>query len=228
MDGKACRLVDLMNNEGSSVPAAPAYVSFMQAHNHLAKLAVATILYNCRINRVQKQSFDLLVQLVAHLIYKLSRQMKQMILSEDALTSSLILVGSDEEICVNQRSRACFAMDSVALIDLFLSNFTINGGNGAMYANFRTEEPSYGLLELLDFARAQARLFPAKTTISEESMELERRGGPSNGDSYFEKSGHLSTAYRLTPKPAISRINIFLNSIDEQQQQTSNDPVKEE
>ena len=167
----------------------------------LARLAVGTILYQCRVGRAQKPVLEMLGHLLCQIMEALLRGAS--VLSSG--TPSLVQYEGIEGNFVSLRRSPDFVHEASLVVDLALTCLAVNPSPAMAVsgAGRNTWNPDYSLAELLEYAKIQGRFGEG------QQASLQRLVGPGGGrqdglpKSIFENSGFINVAYSITPRPVL-------------------------
>jgi hypothetical protein len=171
------------------------------SRQRLARLSAGTILYQCRISRVQKSALDVLGEVLCAITEALFVHATQF-----SNTHSITQTYENETELTTLRNGASSYIDSKLIIDFALTNFTVNPSSSSLLLGLghNSWNPNYGLPELIEYAHIQQRYsttgkrsFDEGDVEGDEQRERERL----ITRSIFENSGFINPEYSIIPLP---------------------------
>lgn len=197
----------------------------------MSRIAVGSILYQCRIGRVQKPALELLGHLLCHIIESLFRHGA----SFSAGTPSVIQYeGFEDDKHASLRRNPDFSHEASTIMDIAMTCLAVNPSSFLFLTGLGggSWNPDYALTELVEYCRIQCRFGEGqgetlRRMLEGTDSEVVARWNRSTDRlprSIFENNGFINTAFSVIPRPTsyIEEIPATLSS-----QQNSAGSVRE-
>lgn len=175
----------------------------------MSRIAVGSILYQCRIGRVQKPALELLGHLLCQIIESLFRHGAAF----SAGTPSIVQYeGFEDEKHASLRKSPDFSHEANTIMDMAMTCLAVNPSSFLFLTGLGggSWNPDYALTELVEYCRIQCRFGEGQSetlrrmleyTADSEVVARWNKSTDRLPRSIFENNGFINTAFSVIPRP---------------------------
>lgn len=174
----------------------------------MARIAVGSILYQCRIGRVQKPALELLGHLMCQIIESLFKHGASFSSGTPALVQ---YEGFEEDRHISLRRCPDFSHEANTIMDIAMTCLAVNPSSFLFMTGLGAGSwnPDYALTELVEYCRIQCRFGEGQgdalrkmlENTDSEVVSLWNRSTDRLPRSIFENHGFINTAFSVIPRP---------------------------